>query len=154
MIVRLLRLVLPHVELAGWATVLILAVLGATYAEGLRHARRADAERAQAASARQQAAQAQAQTRLDRRASAAVLTASRRETDTLIRSDHDADTLARAPGSDQPLAEDLLRGWGAAINSLRDQAARARSGPGVPAGDEPAPRPLPPPGAAEPSDRG
>ncbi len=121
----LLLTLLRHRTLAlGGAAALALAAAAGWTVHRLD---RAPLERAQAqvAAAQVQARAASAQAELDAAAATAVEGARTAESHATARSGAAADALARLPHASDPLDADVLRDWSAAVDGLRDDAARA-----------------------------
>ncbi len=97
--------------------------------------RRAEAE---AAAARTAAAVQTAQTGVEQASAAAVQTAQTREASLARTTETAAHALAADPQGRQAVPPAVLRDWGAGVDGLRDQAARARAVPGAAGGGDPA----------------
>lgn len=96
--------------------------------------RRAEAE----AAARTAAAVQTAQTGVEQASAAAVQTAQTREASLARTTETAAHALAADPQGRQAVPPAVLRDWGAGVDGLRDQAARARAVPGAAGGGDPA----------------
>lgn len=137
-------LFLRHLDwLLAAAVLAVVAGAGAFLAHTLDAPalRRAEAE---AVAARSAAAVQTAQSGVERASSAAVQTAQTREASLARTTETAAHALAADPLADQAVPPAVLRDWGAGVDGLRDEAARARAAPGAAGGGDPAGA-VPPP---------
>lgn len=132
----LIALLVRHSHwLLGGAVLAVVAGAGAFLAHTLDAPalRRAEAE---AAAARTAAAVQTAQTGVEQAAAAAVQTAQTREASLARTTETVAHALAADPLADQAVPSAVLRDWGAGVDRLRDEAARARAAPGAAGGGD------------------
>lgn len=141
----LIALLVRHIHwLLGAAVLAVVAGAGAFLAHTLDAPalRRAEAE---AAAARTAAAVQTAQTGVEQAAAAAVQTAQTREASLARTTETVAHALVADPLADQAVPPAVLRDWGAGVDRLRDEAARARAAPAGAAGGGDLAGAVPPP---------
>lgn len=134
-----------HEDLLGWASCL----LGAVLLVGVTHHKDAVIARGRAATVQAQAQThvAEAQGQLSTAAAAIPAAADRRAVDITVHTEEAAHAVETAPGASALVPPDVLAGWAAGVDGLRNEAAAAHAGPADPGGGQSAPA-VPAPGAS------